>query len=188
MKLNARKIAEAEAWVEKNGLHPQPCGATIKMFCTQMGISFMTYQRWCENENFVNALNRAREIFHSTTVRDVENALVKAARGVDFVHIKEEKKAQKVKEYDEKGRKIKEYDGDPIIVKSMRETIYYPPDVKAAQFVLTNMEPERWKNKQEHTISPDSQPLVLQLSERAKEGLEKALSTGAMPRKPKDEE
>ena len=156
MKLNATKIAEAEAWVEKNGLHPQPCGATVKMFCEAMGITRRTYERWQANDAFVAALTRAREYFRVTTVRDVENALVKAAKGVDFVHIKEEKKAQKVKEYDDKGRKIKEYDGPPVVVKSMRETIYYPPDVKAAQFVLTNMAGDKWKNKQETAITtPD---------------------------------
>ncbi len=153
MKLNAAKIAEAEAWVEQNGLHPQACGATIVMFCEAMGISDETYRRWQKNVAFVDALTRAREKFHTNTVRDVENALVKAAKGVDFVHIREEKRAQKVKEYDEKGRKVKEYDGPPVIVKSMRETVYYPPDVRAAQFVLSNMQPDKWKQKQETVVS-----------------------------------
>ena len=35
----------------------------------------------------------------------------------------------------------------------MRETIYYPPDIKAAQFVLTNMAPDKWKVKQETAIT-----------------------------------
>ena len=94
--MNAAKIAEAEAWVERNGLHPQPCGATIKDFCSALGISFLTYQRWQENENFVNALTRAREKFRATTIVEVENALVKAARGVDFTKEKTEAKAEKV--------------------------------------------------------------------------------------------
>ena len=29
--------------------------------------------------------------------------------------------------------------------------MYYPPDVKAATFLLTNMAPEDWKNKQDNT-------------------------------------
>ena len=84
MKLNASKIAEAEAWVEKNGLYPQACGATVKQFCQAMGISKKTYERWQANDAFVSALSRARELFRVTTIRDVENALVKAAKGVDF--------------------------------------------------------------------------------------------------------
>ncbi len=45
MKLNAAKIQEAAAWVEKNGLHPQPCGATLRSFCKAMGISDETFRR-----------------------------------------------------------------------------------------------------------------------------------------------
>ena len=190
MKMNAAKIAEAEAWVEKNGLHPQPCGATIKDFCTAMGITFLTYQRWQENENFVNALNRARDVFRVTTVREVENALVKAARGVDFTKIKEEAKAEVVREYDPvTGKKVKEYTGELKTIKAVRETMYYPPDVKAAIFVLTNMAPDDWKQKQETTLQGGSQPLSLALKDPAAlAGLKKALATGAAPRKPKDEE
>ncbi len=153
MKLNAAKIEEAKAWVEQNGLYPQACGSPVKDFCEAMGIDDATYRRWLQKAEFAEAITRARELFHTNTVRDVENALVKAAKGVDFVHIREEKKAQKVKEYDEKGRKIKEYDGQPIVVKSMRETVYYPPDVRAAQFVLSNMAPDKWRQKQETVVS-----------------------------------
>ena len=171
MKLNADKIKEAAAWVEKNGLHPQPCGAMVKTFCEAMGITDRTYNNWCKNSAFSDAIQHARETFKVNTVREVENALVKAARGVDFVHIREEKKAQKVKEYDEKGRKIREYDGDPIVVKSMRETVYYPPDVKAAQFVLTNLAGEDWKQKQEQTIKTEK-PIIVVRSEEEREKLE----------------
>ena len=145
-------IENARKWVEKNGLHPQPCGATLRSFCKAMGIDDATFRRWMKKAEFADALTRAREVFAQTTVREVENALVKAARGVDFVHIKEEKKAQKIKEYDEKGRKVREYDGEPVIVKAVRETVYFPPDTKAAMFVLTNLSPENWKNKQDTTI------------------------------------
>lgn len=171
MKLNADKIKEAAAWVEKNGLHPQPCGATLRQFWEAMGIDQRTYYRWLKIADFADALTHAREAFRVNTVREVENALVKAARGVDFVHIREEKKAQKVKEYDEKGRKIREYDGDPIVVKSMRETVYYPPDVKAAQFVLTNLAGEDWKQKQEQTIKTEK-PIIVVRSEEERQKLE----------------
>ena len=171
MKYNAAKIAECAAWVEKNGLHPQPCGATIRSFCEAMGIDQATYHRWAKIATFASAIQHAREVFRVNTVREVENALVKAARGVDFVHIREEKKAQKVKEYDEKGRKIREYDGDPIVVKSMRETVYFPPDVKAAQFVLTNLAGDDWRLKQEQTIKTET-PVIVVRSEEEREKLE----------------
>lgn len=150
MKLNADKIKEAAAWVEKNGLFPQACGASVKEFCKAMGIGERTYTNWCKIAAFADAISRARELFKSQTIREVENALVKAAKGVDFTKEKTEAKAEKVVEYDPKtGKKVREYMGEPKVVKATRETFYYPPDVKAAQFVLTNMAPEAWKNKQE---------------------------------------
>lgn len=168
MKLNAAKIQEAEAWVEKNGLHPQACGATVKDFCKAMGISTKTYERWQENVAFVDALTRARDVFAQTTVREVSNALVKAARGVDFTKIKEEAKAEKVVEFDPKtGKKVREYMGDLKTVKAYRETVYFPPDTKAAMFVLTNLDPENWKNKQDTTVhTPDGVRIIVENEEQ----------------------
>ena len=148
--MSAEKIAECAAWVEQNGLHPQPCGATIKDFCAAMGITERTWTNWQKISAFSDAIKRAREVFRVTTIRDVENALVKAARGVDFTKIKEEAKAEVIKEYDPKtGKKVKEYTGELKTIKATRETMYYPPDIKAAIFVLTNLAPDTWKNKQE---------------------------------------
>lgn len=168
MKLNAAKIQEAEAWVEKNGLHPQACGATVKDFCKAMGISDETFRRWKKNVAFVDALTRAREVFAQTTVREVSNALVKAARGVDFTKIKEEAKAEKVVEFDPKtGKKVREYMGELKTVKAYRETVYFPPDTKAAMFVLTNLDPENWKNKQDTTVhTPDGVRIIVENEEQ----------------------
>lgn len=167
MKLSAAKIKECAAWVEENGLYPQRGGAPVKLFCKAMGIAFITYQRWQENENFVNAITRAREVFKENTIHDVVNALVKAAKGVDFTKTKQEGRAQVVKEYDPKtGKKIKEYTTEKIVtVKSYRETVYYPPDVNAAKFLLTNLDPDDWKNKQETntdlSVDFDEAPVIV---------------------------
>ena len=190
MKMNADKIKEAEAWVERYGLHPQACGATVKDFCLAMGIDDATYRRWLQIADFADAINRARDKFKANTVKEVENALVKAARGVDFTREKTEAKAEKVVEYDPKtGKKVREYMGEAKVVKATRETIYYPPDVKAAMFVLTNMSGDNWKDKQEKTITGGSQPINVNFRDpKAASGLAKALASGAKPRKPKDEE
>lgn len=157
MKYSKEKVAECVAWVEENGLMPQACGASIVDFCRAMGITDTTYRRWLQNVEFVDALNRAREYFHDHTVREVTNALVKAARGVDFTKEKREWRALKIVEFDpQTGKKIRESESErPAIVKATKETYYYPPDVDAAKFVLTNMEPEKWKNKRETTLSGD---------------------------------
>ena len=167
MKLSAAKIRECAAWVEVNGLYPQRCGASIKQFCEAMGVAFTTYQRWRENENFENAITHAREVFQQNTVQEVANALIRAAKGVDFVKKKDEGRPQVVREYDPKtGKKVKEYTTDKIVtVKSLRETVYYPPDVNAAKFVLTNMDPDNWKNRQDNTtdmnLEFEEQPVIV---------------------------
>lgn len=189
MKLCAAKIAEAEAWVELNGLHPQRCGATIKDFCKAMGISDETFRRWRNNVVFVEALNRAREKFTETTVKAVENALIKAARGMNFTREKTEAKAEKVVEYDPvTGKRVKEYMGEVKVVKAVRETMFYPPDIKAAIFVLTNMASESWKQKQETTVQAQGVEINMSLPQEAIDGLNHAIATGAKPRVPKDEE
>lgn len=167
MKLSAAKIRECAAWVEVNGLYPQRCGASLRQFCEAMGINDATFRRWQEKAEFADAITHAREVFQQNTVHEVVNALVKAARGVDFVKKKDEGRPQVVKEYDPKtGKKIKEYTTEKIVtVKSLRETVYYPPDVNAAKFLLTNMDPENWKNKQEADVNAsfdqDDAPVIV---------------------------
>ena len=169
MKLNAEKIQEAAAWVERNGLHPQPCGASIKDFCKAMGITERTWTNWQKISAFSEAITRARELFRITTVREVENALVKAARGVDFTRIKEEAKAEKVVEYDPKtGKKVKEYTGELKTVKATRETVYFPPNVEAAKFVLTNLAGDAWKIKQETALTGTILKVVVENPEQRK--------------------
>lgn len=163
MKMSAEKIAECEAWVEKNGLYPQRCGAPVKAFCEAMGIDDQTYRNWLKVSAFSDAINRAREKFSATIVRDVENALVRAARGVDYTKKREEARAQKIVEYDpQTGKKIRETTGPLQTVKAYKETVFFPPDVRAAQFVLTNMAPEQWKVRQEIGGTLDVRQIVVE--------------------------
>ena len=180
-------------WVELNGLYPQPCGATQAELCRSCGIREETFIRWRNDPkkvNFVNALTRAREKFAATTEVSIVNSLVKAARGVDFTKIKEEARAEKIVEYDPKtGKKVSERTGEVKTVKMFRETMYYPPDVKAAQFVLTNIAPERWKQKQEVSGQGEGGAINISVSSPAiEEALGKVLAAGAKPRQPKDGE
>lgn len=150
MKLTEELIQKAEVWVEQNGLYPQPCGASVKMFCETLGISWDTYKVWCGNSDFSGAITRARKLFHEQTVRKVENALIKAATGYTFEEFHDEKKASKVVEYDPKtGKKVREYMGDVKLVKSTRTMVNVQPNIDAAKFVLTNMAGNDWKQKQE---------------------------------------
>lgn len=171
-KYSEEMVKTAAAWVEKNGLFPQPCGASVKSFCEAMDIDDATYRRWLENADFADALTRARDLFREQTVREVENALVKAAKGYTVEEFRDEKKATKVTEYDAKtGKKIREYTGDIKPVKSTRVTYTVKPDIDAAKFVLTNMEPERWKQKQEVKAEVDGKCSILLMPKDEIEGI-----------------
>lgn len=185
MKLNAAKIKECADWVEKHGLHPQACGASVQDFCRACGISDETYSRWCKRSvEFVEALARAREIYAAKTVRDVENALVKAAVGVDYEKVKQEGKQvpRVIKTYDPvTGKLIREETVyEMVTTKAVRERVYFPPDVRAAQFVLTNMAGDRWKNKESKDVKVDGKVTGLQIEvtdDETREALEKVAGT-----------
>jgi hypothetical protein len=190
MKLTAAKIKEAEAWVEKHGLHPQPCGASVGDFCKAMGIGERTAYRWFKLAEMADALNAAREKFKARTVRDVENALVKAALGIDAEVTKEKAKAfdDVVREYDPvTGNLIRETKTKKLVtVEATRERRYFTPDIKAAQFVLTNLAPEVWKNRQEQTVrATDGSAVQITVgSAEVQDALGKVLAAGAAPRQP----
>lgn len=156
MKLTPTKIKECAAWVEKHGLHPQACGATIDDFCKAMGIDPRTYNRWSKMSEMSEALDAARAKFKARTVLDVENALVRAATGIDAEITKEKAKAidDVIREYDPvTGKLIRETKTKKLVtIEAVRERRYFTPDVKAAIFALTNMAPGKWSNTQDVTL------------------------------------
>lgn len=189
MKLTHDMMERIRAFVELNGLYPQPCGATLTELCKTCMICWDTFKEWEKKPEFSEMLKSAREKFAETTEITLVNSLVRAATGQDFVREKQEATAQVVKEYDPKtGKKIKEYTTKEVVPKKMtKETIFVPPSVDAAKFLLTNMSPDRWKLKHETAINTGGQTIALQLTPKATQGLELALSTGAQPRKPLNE-
>lgn len=153
MKLNAAKIKECAAWVEQHGLYPQACGASVDDFCKAMGIDPRTYNRWSKLPEMSEAIAQARDKYAATVVRDVENALVKAALGLDAEVTKEKAKAfdDVVREFDPvTGNLIREHKTKKLVtIEATRERRYFPPSVEAAKFVLSNLNGERWKIKQD---------------------------------------
>lgn len=156
MKLTPTKIKECAQWVEKHGLHPQACGSSVQDFCKAMGISDETHRRWMQKVEFVEAVNAARAKFKARTVLDIENALVRAATGIDAEITKEKAKAidDVIREYDPvTGKLIRETKTKKLVtMEAVRERRYFTPDVKAAIFALTNMAPDKWSNTQDVTL------------------------------------
>lgn len=194
MKLTPAKIKECAEWVEKHGLHPQACGASVRDFCKAMGISDESHRRWMQKVEFVEAINAARDKYAAKIVFDVENALVKAALGLDAEETREKAKAvdDVIKEYDPvTGNLIRETKTKKLVtMEAVRTRRYYPPDVKAAQFVLTNMAAGTWRQKQDVNLGAQAGTTIeVKLGDpAAAAGLQKALETGAQPADPDNEQ
>ena len=177
-------------WVELNGLQPQPCGATLQALCRACGFSDETFYRWTKNPKnvaFVERLSRAREKFSSSVLLDLESSLLRSAKGAEVKHTKEKAKAERIEIVHTDGTKETRI-GELKTVEAYRDTYIGAPDVRALQFALSNLAPDKWKLKQETTVQAQGVNIDLKLSQPALEGLSAALEDGAMPRKPKDEE
>ena len=151
MKLSAAKIKEMAAWVEVNGLYPQPCGASVTEFCKAMDITRETFRKWQKREDLADALAKARETFRSATIVQVVNKMKQRALGYNEQLEDKHYKGQLITEYDPKtGRKTKEYlTGKAVLEKQVTRTVHHPPDVAAGIFLLTNLDPENWKNRRD---------------------------------------
>ena len=138
-------------WVRQNGLYPQAGGAPLRKYCMAVDIDFKTHQRWMNNSNYSDAIKRAQQDFRTSTVEELVNTLKKSALGYNVTTTDAEFKAQVVREYDPKtGKKVKEYTTDKgVRVKEQRKETHVQPNVGAAIFLLTNLDPDNWKNKQD---------------------------------------
>ena len=151
MKLTAEMKKHIREFVELNGLYPQHCGSPLKDLLKAVGIDWHTFKRWEENTDFADLLSRARATFAQQSEIEIVNALKRAALGIEFTEETSEATAQVIREYDPKtGKKVKEYTTDKLVPKkAKRKTVVIPPSVEAGKFMLKNLAPERWKDKQE---------------------------------------
>ena len=136
MKYTTDKIKECVGWVEDNGVYPQKCGASVRSFCDAMGIDYKTYENWMKKPLFVEAIRKANQTFAQRSVEKLKNALMEKALGCTRT------KSKLTEEGVTNG-------GRMTTRKAVRitEDVVYPPDTGAAIFVITNLDPENWKNR-----------------------------------------
>lgn len=119
---------------------------TVAEICRAVDIATSTYYDWrSEDEDFVKAINDAKEERMQYLVAEAKKSLLKKIQGYTV----DETKVVTVpsKELDENGRprpKIKEQ----TTVKK-----HIAPDTAAIIFTLTNGEPETWRNRQYSEIT-----------------------------------
>ena len=124
-------------WVRENGLIDFG-GATLTDFCKAMGIDDMSYYNWMKRSEFSEAIKKAKDVFREKLETDIVQSLANAAKGY---------------EYNQTTTEYTDVNGKPRIKKQVKKNIRVEPNVGAAIFLLTNIAPERWKNRQNQEVS-----------------------------------
>ena len=158
MKYSKEKIRECVDWVRENGLMDYG-GAKLSEFCRAMCIDNKTYYGWMRNSDFSEAIKKAKEDFKKNIQMEIEKSLAKVARGYSW--------EQTTTEYENDGT------GKAKIKKQIRRTIEVEPNVGAAIFILTNIDPDKWKNKQVQDLNAKvtgSRPVIMFSGDDVDEG------------------
>lgn len=138
-KFTPERKAQCVEWVRQNGLKDNG-GATVAQFLKACDISkckFYTLLK--EDAEFAEQIEQAKKDFAEQLEHDIVMSLAKAAKGYKYT--------KRRTEY------AKDKNGNPVIKKQSTEDVEVKPDIGAAVFILTNMAPERWKNRQHNEIS-----------------------------------
>lgn len=133
-------VKDMSDWVRENGLIDYG-GAKFGDFCRRFSIDDMTYYRWMRQTEFAEAIKKAKEEFKKNLETDIVFSLSKAAKGYD------------VEEITTEGREVQE--GEKKVfkaVKQVRKKKHIECNVGAAVFLLTNIAPDRWKNRQKNEM------------------------------------
>lgn len=120
-------------------------GYSQKEACKKAGIHEGTFYRWCdEDKEFRELVHNAQDEarISKADVRAVEQSLLDIAKGFEYEEVKTEYENREV--IDEQTGK-KEF--KPVIKKQVRTQKRVIPNVEAIKFLLTNRDPDNWKNR-----------------------------------------
>lgn len=135
-KYNKEMMQRCADWVRENGLMEYG-GAKLMDFCKAMGIDNVTYYNWMEKSEFSEAIKKAKEDFKNNLEHDLVISLAKSAKGY---------------EYEQTMTEWTDVNGKPKIKRQVKKNIHVEPNVGANIFLLTNIAPERWKNRQDSKV------------------------------------
>ena len=132
MKFSEEKIQECADWVRQNGLMDYG-GATLKSFCEAMDIDKVTYYTWCNDSTFSTAIKTAKDEFKATQEKRLVGSLMESALGYEVTETRTEYTS------DENGNRRPR--------KQTQTKKHVQSNTGAAIFLLTNIAPDKWKNK-----------------------------------------
>lgn len=133
MKYSKAKIEECADWVRTHGLMDYG-GSTLKGFCRAMDITAETYFQWMKNSEFSESIQKAKADFKATQEERLVESLMQSAVGYEVEEVKSEYSSDLIT-------------GKPKLKKQTRVKKHIQPNTGAAIFLLTNIAPEKWKNK-----------------------------------------
>lgn len=137
-----KKVKDCEEWIAKHGLMDYG-GAQLQQYVKAMGIDDTTHRYWLDKPEYAEAIERGKEIFKITHTQKLFNTLMEAAIGGERI----------LEETNEEHRPDR--NGEPRIhrfLKHKRKT-YIKPDTTAAIFLLCNLDPTHWKQRQDNNIA-----------------------------------
>lgn len=144
-KYSLKKCEECEAFIASHGLIEYG-GAKLKDYCQQMGIDEKSHRNWKKlHKPYADAVERGRETYKSTHTKKLFGTLMEAAIGGEH----------EVTEEHTEYRPSPNNPETPIIRKQTRtkKKIYVQPNVVAGIFLLCNLDPEHFKNRQQNDVS-----------------------------------
>lgn len=140
MKLTPQFIETCAQWVRENGLQDFG-GASVQKYCNEMGIDKKTHYNWMRNtkSSYSSEIEKAKEYWRDNMEHEIVDSLFEAAKGYEYTKTKTEIGSDK--------------DGRPVMKKQTTENVKVAPNVGAAVFLLTNIAPDRWKNKIQNDVN-----------------------------------
>lgn len=143
-KYNPEVVKQCEDWVRENGLIEYG-GASLLSLCKHIGIDYQSFYNWMKKSEFSEIIKKAKEEFKNNLETQLVKSLSKVASGFSW--------EQKTIEYIDDGL------GKPKIKKQVVKNMVESPNVAAAIFLLTNINPDKWSNsykEKESTTAVDS--------------------------------
>lgn len=157
MKYSKAKIEECANWVRIHGLMDYG-GALLKDFCKAMDIEDETYYQWMQKSEFSESIQKAKEDFKATQEERLVESLMQSALGYEAEEVRSEYMNDLAT-------------GKPKLKKQIRTKKNVAPNTGAAIFLLTNIAPDKWKNKMntEHSGAVDTGMTFIVENEEQKE-------------------
>lgn len=137
-------------------------GRTEKSIAKQMGIQYSTLRKWKSESP---AIREALQSGTEELALQIASSMVKRAKGYDYTE----------KEIIVQGKPTKNGTAveDGRVVKQRNFTRHIPPDVRAGEFLLTNLLPNEWKRTQKVSVDGNintTEDVVIYMPEILPEG------------------